>query len=205
MFNFNVNNVNVFGDININLGEAVSALGRILGGWFSSSNRDDIELISSCRKRDVNAVHRILRDSEIDINATDEYGRTLLIIASSKGDNDRVDEENFHLVKLLLNCEPKPEINAKDHFGNTALIMASRNGNVRIVRALIEAGADVNAKNNIGWTGLMRAAKHGYRETVNFLISKGADKTSAAEVVRDQIHVLERKIQVLSELERTLS
>ena len=148
--------------IGINLKDAVNALERVWNEWRTSDSRRERELVASCSNLDLENVQALLRD-KININAHDGKGRTLLIIASSVGDDGSVGMENFHLVKLLLDCHP--ELEAKDHFGNTALIMASRNGAARIVEALINAGANVNAQNGRGWTGLMRAVNHSYCKT----------------------------------------
>jgi len=55
------------------------------------------------------------------------------------------------------------------------LIEASYNGNIEIVKLLIETGADINAKNNYGSTSLMYASKIGHKKIVLLLIEAGAD------------------------------
>ena len=148
--------------IDFNLKDAFDALNRIWNEHFPSKAGNNEKLIDSCRTLDLKSVKSLLK-KDIDINEPDEHGCTPLILASSKGDNDSVGKDNFHLVKLLLYCDA--DIEATDHFGNTALIKASRNGAARIVEVLINAGANVNAQNGEGWTGLMRAVKYGYRKT----------------------------------------
>ncbi len=168
--------LDIFGiHVEFNLKDAMDSLERILKEHFPSKADKHEKLIASCRTLDLKSVNSLLKKN-VDINEPDEEGRTLLINASSKGDNDSVGEKNFHLVKLLLDCGAELNLEAKDHWGNTALIMASRNGAARIVKALIDAGAEVNAQNGIGWTGLMRAAKHGYPVTVKVLLNHGSDK-----------------------------
>lgn len=44
------------------------------------------------------------------------------------------------------------DVNARDELGNTCLHNASAWGNLKAVRALIQAGADPLCKNNAGWT-----------------------------------------------------
>ena len=105
-----VNNVNV----SINIGDALNALVRILKNWLPLKNKKySKKLISSCKRQDLQSVRTLLSE-ESNINARDEEERTLLIIASTIGDNDSVGEENFQLVKLLLECDPKPDIDAQD-------------------------------------------------------------------------------------------
>jgi ankyrin repeat protein len=51
---------------------------------------------------------------------------------------------------------------------------AARNGNVDIVRALLDNGADVNVKGKGGKTALMWAEKWGHTKAINLLKQAGA-------------------------------
>ncbi|MEW6530540.1 MAG: ankyrin repeat domain-containing protein [Thermodesulfobacteriota bacterium] len=56
------------------------------------------------------------------------------------------------------------------------LIMASRNGQIRVVRLLIDRGADVNAREKeTETTALIAAAQQGHAEVVAVLLDRGAD------------------------------
>lgn len=57
----------------------------------------------------------------------------------------------------------------------TALMLASIRGHERIVKALIEAGADVNVVNRFGLTALLGASYCGHTEIVKALIEADAD------------------------------
>jgi len=59
---------------------------------------------------------------------------------------------------------------------NQVLIEAAKDGNMLVLKAALEKGADVNAKNGSGMTALMYAQQKGYAEIVNFLKEKGAIK-----------------------------
>lgn len=59
--------------------------------------------------------------------------------------------------------------------GTTALMLASMKGQERIVRTLIENGADVNLQNSKGATALMTASMKGHKDVVRILIENGAD------------------------------
>ena len=60
--------------------------------------------------------------------------------------------------------------------GDLPLSMAARNGNLEIVKLLVEHGAVVDIGKEAGdRTPLLEAAGHGHAEIVKFLIAKGAD------------------------------
>lgn len=60
---------------------------------------------------------------------------------------------------------------------------ANRDGKiaVKMVRMLVDYGAEVNVTQHGGWTPLQEAAAHGNTELVRLLLERGADKNSAAE------------------------
>jgi ankyrin repeat protein len=51
---------------------------------------------------------------------------------------------------------------------------ASYNGQLEVVKLLIEAGANVNSESKIRYTALMWAYKEGYLDIVNLLKKHGA-------------------------------
>lgn len=55
------------------------------------------------------------------------------------------------------------------------LIEASKDGQLSIVKLLIEAKTDINAKNIYESTALMHASAHNYLDIVKLLIEAGAD------------------------------
>lgn len=59
--------------------------------------------------------------------------------------------------------------------GDTALHHACRNGDLAIVKALVNSGADVNATTDNNHFPLYCAAGHGHVETTQYLVEKGAD------------------------------
>jgi ankyrin repeat protein len=64
-----------------------------------------------------------------------------------------------------------------DGRGDQPIHHAARNGDLEIVRLLIEHAADVNAQNPRGHTVLYCAGGHGHLETVHLLLDRGADLT----------------------------
>jgi ankyrin repeat protein len=69
-------------------------------------------------------------------------------------------------------------VNNSDVEGRTALMLGTYEGEIEIIKLLVEAGADVNARDNKGKTVLMYAIE-GYAgdeaENIKYLIEKGAD------------------------------
>src|SRR5262245_59069672 len=59
------------------------------------------------------------------------------------------------------------------------LVTAIRNGDVRVVRQLLDNGADVNARDAEGNTPLILASIYASPECLELLIEKGADVNSA--------------------------
>ena len=66
-----------------------------------------------------------------------------------------------------------------DKDGNTLLFKAAANGNIAVVRHLVEQGADVNVRNNYGATPLHNAFR--YFDIVLFLVSQGADVNAKSQ------------------------
>ncbi|XP_051038876.1 ankyrin repeat domain-containing protein 31 [Phodopus roborovskii] len=58
--------------------------------------------------------------------------------------------------------------------GESQLHMASREGNLSLVKVLVESGADVNLKDNAGWTPLHEASSEGFSDIITVLLEAGA-------------------------------
>lgn len=74
---------------------------------------------------------------------------------------------------------PRVDINACNEHGVTALMRAAQNGHVKIVRALLQNGADANVKRNDKFTALALAAFFGHTEVVRTLMEYGADSRAS--------------------------
>lgn len=75
----------------------------------------------------------VLLENGADVNAGSEFGATPLMLASIHG-------ENAKILELLI--DNGADINAKDDFGRTALIYAAGFGDAKMVRLLLDRGAD---------------------------------------------------------------
>jgi ankyrin repeat protein len=99
-----------------------------------------------------------------DVNASNNFGSTALILASSRGHTD--------IVRLLI--DHGADVNASNKYGDTALMWASSSRLFDIVRLLLDAGADVNASDSFGETALIWASFYDHYDIVELLRSKGA-------------------------------
>lgn len=73
------------------------------------------------------------------------------------------------------------QINQQDPLkGSTPLMQAIEfNNSIKLVEALLQAGAKVNTKDFIGNTALHMAATEGRKDVVEMLVAHGADKAIA--------------------------
>jgi ankyrin repeat protein len=69
----------------------------------------------------------------------------------------------------------KPLINVKDQNGKWPLLIAARNGHWKIVKKMLDYGADINFRNNKGTTVLHEAVSDGNLRMIRYLIKRGAD------------------------------
>jgi ankyrin repeat protein len=144
----------------------------------------------------------LLIEKGVDVNATDKHGKTplhwavefgqynqeetveLLIAAGAKvwvenkAGFSPIEEslftDNQTIANLLVSTI---ELNTPDDSGDTPLHRAVRKNNVKLVKILIEYGANVNAKDKQGDTPLDVAVNYvRNKEIVDLLITEGAKK-----------------------------
>ena len=102
----------------------------------------------------------------VDVDAVDEGGRTMLMLASYGG----------HSTTVRLLCENHADPNLKDTNRRTALMYAASGPNAHTVEILLAHGAEVNVTDGAeGYTALMFAAAEGHADIVQLLLDKGAD------------------------------
>lgn len=98
-------------------------------------------------------------------------------------DLGKVDSSFTKLHKAaLLNDEEKVrkqiknyDVNSRDSSERTPLHLATVNGNLNIIRTLIEAGANVNLQDGDGKTPLVKAIECNHDDLVQFFLFAGAD------------------------------
>lgn len=76
------------------------------------------------------------------------------------------------------------DVNQRNMLGMTALLLVAGYGNDRLVRLVLEAGADAKAANNFGHTALHLAIV-GKRSIVKKMAAAGGPSTSGAAAVYD--------------------
>lgn len=81
---------------------------------------------------------------------------------------------DHHTVSLLLHQNPEKVHATSGTLGVPPLFFACRYGHARVVRILIEFGADVDASSN-GWSPLHEACHGQHVEVVNVLIGRGVN------------------------------
>jgi len=87
-----------------------------------------------------------------------------------------------------LSRENKALVNWQDDNGFKPLHLATGEGQVKIVKFLISAGADVNAKGPYGWRSLHMAAGMNSSEMVAMLIAAAADPNLKMELGNTPLH-----------------
>ncbi|MEX3605978.1 MAG: ankyrin repeat domain-containing protein [Burkholderia sp.] len=99
----------------------------------------------------------------LDPNRTDDKGNPLIVIAA---------REKSDKVAEALASAPNVDLEKTDPAGENALMMASLNGDLPLVKFLVDKkGAEVSKK---GWTALHYAATNGHDDVVSYLLDKSA-------------------------------
>lgn len=121
---------------------------------------------------------KILLDHKAHVNVADREGRTALMWACIRG------QEN--VVRKILDASILDlDLNGGDKYGNTALFYAAASGEVNTVKRLVTAikrfGLDIDKKNAQGMTPILEATKRGHDECAQVLVTEG----KASLTIRD--------------------
>jgi|AraplaMF_Col_mLB_1032019.scaffolds.fasta_scaffold05381_2 uncharacterized protein len=170
-------------------------------------NKLNRALLKAADEGDKEAISKLLADGA-DIDATDDRGRTSLMIAIhtnqlqlftflvERGANINIRDNQLDNPLLYAGAGGKldflkaaiaagADTTITNRYGGTALIPAADRGHVEIVRELLlNSDVDVNHINNLGWTALLEAIILGdggknHQEIVKLLIEHGADVNQA--------------------------
>lgn len=133
-----------------------------------------------------------------DINASDESGKSLLVLAIEKNkpkhfeillshgaDLNKRDLSGKTLLHYVVTSrftnqiktivEKGADLNAYDADGNTALHVAVLKSNLAVQKLLVESKADVNLRNNPRKSPLYLAFEKSKTDSINYLLQNGAD------------------------------
>ncbi|KKP07372.1 hypothetical protein THAR02_00569 [Trichoderma harzianum] len=115
------------------------------------------------------SIELLVEQGHVDINATNEYGRTILHCLILNGD----EPSTMRFLEYGPNC------NAVDYKGNTPLhaLMQIPKPTPEIVKALLAGGVDPNARNHDGMTALLlwNQSSESRRDILDILLEAGAD------------------------------
>jgi len=125
-----------------------------------------MELIEAARRGDAAEVARLIATGA-PVGTRDSANRTALHSAT----------EGNHISAALALIAAGADVNASDgaSIDHTPYLMAGARGQIEILRAMLEHGADLGSTNGYGGTALIPACERGHVETVRALIEAGVD------------------------------
>ena len=163
--------------------------------YHSKNNDDRIAEFLNTARSNKNATDYLIKNSESDVNAKDQEGRTALHNATSiqitqtlvehGADIEAVDKNGYtpliyhlnkrndRIAKYLITVGAN--VNAKSQKSDkTALHWEQK---LYLVKLLVEHGADIESVTKNGWTPLISQLKEGRIDIVKYLLSVGASIT----------------------------
>ena len=144
----------------------VSEVKNLIAKGFSPNTVDptgDPMLVIAIRDKSIKVSEFLLKNKNIDVDLSNKYGETPLMIASINGD--------LPLVKVLV-LENKARV---DHIAWTPLHYACAKGHLEVAEFLVANGSLVDSTSLNGTTPLMMAVQSGNEELIKLLLDKGAD------------------------------
>jgi ankyrin repeat protein len=137
------------------------------GALINRGARDPDDTLKLAFQEGSEKMVTLLLRAGADVSKTDTWKRTPLLMASEEG--------WYGLVSILLDRTPASFRNARDIDGWTPLSKACFNNHIKVVKLLLDNGADANVSIGEGWTPLHTAANQGHVEVVRLLLLNGAD------------------------------
>lgn len=131
-----------------------------------SAVKDDRKEVDDLNKRD-NTIQELAEDTRNKEEKLKELLKTKnreLEDAEKEAGNL---EKQLNLIPELLNLKPKER--------DQLLLNATEQGNVTVVKSLLELGANTSERDDLGSTPLLRASYNGNLEIAQLLIDSGAD------------------------------
>ncbi|XP_048241956.1 transient receptor potential cation channel subfamily A member 1 homolog isoform X2 [Haliotis rufescens] len=125
-----------------------------------------------------------------DFNRTNRHNSTALHIAAQY---NRCDVANYILQ------QKDGSLGRKDKDGNTALHIAARYGHTKLVRSLMDRGADISSTNVQRQIPLHAAAEHGHMDTFNVLLTP-SNPTNSSESLKVDVETKKKIVELLESL-----
>jgi len=120
-------------------------------------------LVLAIQDKSYKVIEYLLSDKRTDVDLSNKYGETPLMMASIEGD--------LPVVKTLV-IQKHAMVN---HIGWTPLHYACSKGQLEVAQFLVANGAIVDSRSPNGTTPLMMAVQSGNEQLIKFLLDKGAD------------------------------
>lgn len=154
----------------------------------------DTALILATEKGNID-IARALIDAGADIMTENRQGRKAFDVALKRGNTDKAGEQMVALFERPLKdilaripaadmaknlSQAGVDLNQRNNLGDTALIWAVREGQEKIARAFIEAGADMRARDAAGRTPHEIARASGHTTIMEFLAQAEHENRPAA-------------------------
>ena len=130
----------------------------------SSLSRSE-QWIQAIAQRDTSQLKQLLPFIN-NTNLRDAEGKTALMVAAVKGDNE--------LLTLLLQHK-NTTVDSVNHRGGTALMYAAAKNHLSVAQTLIRHQVNINIRAENGWTALILAAAKGNHDMVYLLLAQGAN------------------------------
>ena len=124
----------------------------------------ELALLEAVTAGNNEAVEILLQLETVNIDHTNEEGKTALMLACERGHED-----------IVHSLSTEANVNIQDNNGYTALMIASEHNHISIIHMLLQANANPHLKTSDGSNAVMIANYHGNYEVVELLISKGVD------------------------------
>lgn len=118
----------------------------------------------ACSRGDTERLKKYI-DSGGSIEVRDEWNRTPIIFASSKGREG--------VVRLLVDCGA--DLDARGYRGASAIIHATNHGYEHIVQLIADRGANIDIQDSWGKTAIMYASENGNETIVRILLDHGSN------------------------------
>jgi ankyrin repeat protein len=110
-----------------------------VGLYFGRSSASSLH--EAAKRGSAELIIKLAQDG-LDVNQVNLEGQTPLMLAA------QADQNALAVTELLITQGAK--VNEIDQYGNTALIYAAQTGDLPVVKALVEHGADASIKNKSG-------------------------------------------------------